>query len=179
MRVTFFGRHDRGIGGQDRHEVSEKAHARRRPAKTVAGTTLSWMRARTLILASPLLRYKIQTAPFYAAWATPVIHDTRAGFRINAQCQVIDLNGQVIPGLYCGGESAGGFSQHGLADAPSRVLSPARMPPRKSERQSGSDLVGWTWINCAAGDQPFEGQARWGRTRQGGKVGSDHDKLCC
>ena len=27
------------------------------------------------------------------------------------------MNGQVIPGLYCGGESAGGFSQHGLARA--------------------------------------------------------------
>jgi succinate dehydrogenase/fumarate reductase flavoprotein subunit len=63
----------------------------------------------------PSPKYKIQTAPFYAAWATPVIHDTRAGLRINAKCQVVDLNGQVIPGLYCGGESAGGFSQHGLA----------------------------------------------------------------
>jgi len=61
--------------------------------------------------------YKIATAPFYAAWATPAIHDTRAGLRINANCQVMDMNGQVIPGLYCGGESAGGFSQHGLARA--------------------------------------------------------------
>ncbi|HEX9920561.1 MAG TPA: FAD-binding protein, partial [Candidatus Methylomirabilis sp.] len=59
--------------------------------------------------------YKIQKAPFYAAWATPVIHDSRTGLRINARCQVVDLHGQVIPGLYCGGESAGGFSQHGLA----------------------------------------------------------------
>ena len=25
------------------------------------------------------------------------------------------MNGAVIPGLYCGGKSAGGFSQHGLA----------------------------------------------------------------
>ena len=63
----------------------------------------------------PSPKYKIQTPPFYAAWATPVLHDTRAGLRINAKCQVVDLNGQVIPGLYCGGESAGGFSQHGLA----------------------------------------------------------------
>ncbi len=63
----------------------------------------------------PTPKYKIQNPPFYAAWATPVLHDTRAGLRINAQCQVIDLFGQVIPGLYCGGESAGGFSQHGLA----------------------------------------------------------------
>jgi hypothetical protein len=60
-------------------------------------------------------RFKIQTPPFYAAWATPVIHDTRAGLRINARCQVIDFDGQVVPGLYCGGESAGGFGLHGLA----------------------------------------------------------------
>ena len=63
----------------------------------------------------PSPKYKIQTPPFYAAWATPVIHDTRSGLRINAKCQVVDLNGAVIPGLYCGGESAGGFSLHGLA----------------------------------------------------------------
>jgi hypothetical protein len=63
----------------------------------------------------PAPKYKIQTPPFYAAWATPVIHDTRSGLRINAKCQVVDLNGEVIPGLYCGGESAGGFSMHGLA----------------------------------------------------------------
>jgi len=58
--------------------------------------------------------YKIQTPPFYAAWATPNVHDTRAGLRINAKCQVMDMQDQVIPGLYCGGESAGGFNQHGL-----------------------------------------------------------------
>ena len=67
--------------------------------------------------AKPTPRYKIEKPPFYGAWATPVVHDTRAGLRINGACQVIDMNGQVIPGLYCGGESAGGFSQHGLARA--------------------------------------------------------------
>ncbi len=61
--------------------------------------------------------YKIARPPFYAGWATPVIHDTRAGLRINARCQVIDMSGEVIPGLYCGGESAGGFSMHGLPRA--------------------------------------------------------------
>ncbi len=65
----------------------------------------------------PEPRYPIATPPFYAAWATPVVHDTRAGLRINARCQVMDMQGRVIPGLYCGGESAGGFSQHGLARA--------------------------------------------------------------
>jgi succinate dehydrogenase/fumarate reductase flavoprotein subunit len=61
--------------------------------------------------------HKIEKPPFYAAWATPVIHDTRAGLRINADCQVMDMHGEVIAGLYCGGESAGGFSLHGLARA--------------------------------------------------------------
>jgi succinate dehydrogenase/fumarate reductase flavoprotein subunit len=65
----------------------------------------------------PRPMHKITDPPFYAAWATPVVHDTRAGLRINARCQVIDMAGQIIPGLYCGGESAGGFSQHGLARA--------------------------------------------------------------
>lgn len=65
----------------------------------------------------PAPQYKIARPPFYAGWATPVVHDTRAGVRINAKCQVQDMNGQVIPSLYCGGESAGGFSQHGLARA--------------------------------------------------------------
>jgi FAD binding domain len=65
--------------------------------------------------AKPKPLHKIARPPFYAAWATPVVHDTRAGLRINAKCQVVDLKGRVIPRLYCGGESAGGFSQHGLA----------------------------------------------------------------
>jgi hypothetical protein len=65
----------------------------------------------------PTPRHRIEKPPFYAAWATPVVHDTRAGLRIDPACRVTDMNGEVIPGLYCGGESAGGFSQHGLARA--------------------------------------------------------------
>jgi succinate dehydrogenase/fumarate reductase flavoprotein subunit len=67
--------------------------------------------------AKPRPLHRIARAPFYAAWATPAPHDSRAGLRINGKSQVVDMNGAVIPGLYCGGESAGGFSQHGLARA--------------------------------------------------------------
>ncbi len=63
----------------------------------------------------PAPKYKIAKPPFYAAWSTPVVHDSRAGLRINANCQVVDFNGEVIPNLYCGGETTGGFSMHGLA----------------------------------------------------------------
>ena len=59
-------------------------------------------------------RHKIQTPPFYAAWSTPILHDTLTGLRTNPRAQVMDYHGQVIPGLYCSGESQGGFAQHGL-----------------------------------------------------------------
>ncbi len=62
----------------------------------------------------PKLKRKIEKGPFYAAWCTVCTHDTYAGLRINGKCQVVDLAGKVIPGLYCGGESAGGSSQHGM-----------------------------------------------------------------
>lgn len=60
------------------------------------------------------LPHKIQTGPFYAAWATPGLHDTTTGLRVNRKMQVMDLFGQPIPGLYCCGESSGGQRIHGL-----------------------------------------------------------------
>ena len=83
--------------------------------KTVANYNTYVDAGKDLDFGKPAPKYKIQTPPFYAAWATPVLHDTRAGLRINAKCQVVDFSGNVIAGLYCGGESAGGFSLHGLA----------------------------------------------------------------
>jgi urocanate reductase len=59
--------------------------------------------------------HKIQTPPFHAAWATPILHDTLAGIRVNPKYQVMDRQARVIPGLYCVGESASGFAMHGLA----------------------------------------------------------------
>ena len=41
----------------------------------------------------PRPRYRIERPPFYAAWATPVIHDSRAGLRINSRCEVLDTRG--------------------------------------------------------------------------------------
>jgi acyl-coenzyme A thioesterase PaaI-like protein len=73
----------------------------------------------------PVPQYKIRTRPFYAVWATPLVHDTRAGLRINAQGQVLDMQGQVIPGLYCGGESAGGCNTE---HTPRLYTHPVRLP---------------------------------------------------
>ena len=61
------------------------------------------------------LNYKISKPPFFAAWTTPILHDTLSGLHANTNGQVMDRKGQVISGLYCAGESMGGFAQHGLA----------------------------------------------------------------
>jgi succinate dehydrogenase/fumarate reductase flavoprotein subunit len=91
------------------------------PPQNLMGTVTRYnsfvMAGKDYDFGKPKPLYPIAKPPFYAGWATPVIHDTRAGLRINAKCQVVDLNGEVIQGLYCGGESAGGFSMHGLARA--------------------------------------------------------------
>ena len=58
--------------------------------------------------------HKVQKSPFYAAWSTPMLHDSFAGLRTNSSAQVMDLQGEVIEGLYCAGECQGGFNQHGL-----------------------------------------------------------------
>jgi hypothetical protein len=63
----------------------------------------------------PTPMHKIETPPFYAAWATPILHDTLTGLRTTPRAEVVDIRGEVIPGLYCAGESQGGFAQHGLA----------------------------------------------------------------
>jgi succinate dehydrogenase/fumarate reductase flavoprotein subunit len=63
----------------------------------------------------PAPAHKILTPPFYAAWSTPILHDSLAGIRVNAKYQVVDHHAHVIPGLYCVGESASGFAMHGLA----------------------------------------------------------------
>jgi succinate dehydrogenase/fumarate reductase flavoprotein subunit len=62
----------------------------------------------------PTPRYKIQTPRFYAAWSTPILHDSLCGLRVDTRCRVLDMNAQVIEGLYCSGEAMGGFAQHGL-----------------------------------------------------------------
>jgi len=81
----------------------------------------------------PAPRYKIQKPPFYAAWSTPILHDSLCGLRTNAKAQTLDMHSQVIPGLYCAGESQGGFAQHGLG----RAIVFGRIAGREAARSNG------------------------------------------
>lgn len=58
--------------------------------------------------------YAIAKGPFYALSIMIVWHDSYGGLRVNGKQQVVDMQGAVIPGLYAGGEAAGGFNKHGL-----------------------------------------------------------------
>ncbi|HEX6997665.1 MAG TPA: FAD-dependent oxidoreductase [Gammaproteobacteria bacterium] len=58
--------------------------------------------------------HAIATPPYYALSIMIVWHDSYGGLRVNGRQQVIDMEGRVIPGLYAGGEAAGGFDKHGL-----------------------------------------------------------------
>ena len=57
---------------------------------------------------------KIEEGPFYAAWATPILHDCLTGLRTNAHRQVLRVDGSPIDGLYACGECAGGHHVHGI-----------------------------------------------------------------
>lgn len=52
---------------------------------------------------------KINKGPFYAGARVPTVHHTMGGVQINTKTQVIDKNGDVIPGLYAAGEVTGGI----------------------------------------------------------------------
>ena len=69
---------------------------------------------------------KIEEGPYYAIPQYPSVHHTMGGLVINTKTEVIDIFGNVIPGLYAAGEVTGGV--HGTnrlgsnADADSCTL---------------------------------------------------------
>ena len=50
----------------------------------------------------------LSTAPFYAIQIAPGIHHTMGGIKINTNAEVINTDGNVIPGLFAAGETTGG-----------------------------------------------------------------------
>lgn len=64
---------------------------------------------RTLFSDSKGRNNGINTAPFYAAKRVPTVHHTMGGIKINTNTEVLDTNGNVIPGLFAAGEVTGGI----------------------------------------------------------------------
>jgi hypothetical protein len=53
--------------------------------------------------------FPIKTPPFYGAKVSAAVQGTGAGLLINTDMQVLTEDGEVIPGLYAGWQTAGGF----------------------------------------------------------------------
>lgn len=56
-----------------------------------------------------LFSTKLDKAPFYAGPRVPTVHHTMGGLEINEKTQVLDKNGNPIPGLFAAGEVTGGL----------------------------------------------------------------------
>ena len=51
---------------------------------------------------------KLDTAPYYAIKVTAGVHHTMGGLKINTNTEVLNENGEIIPGLFAAGEVTGG-----------------------------------------------------------------------
>ena len=56
-----------------------------------------------------LYEYTFDKGPYYASKGNAKVHHTMGGIEINANCEVLDTNGNVIPGFYAAGEVTGGI----------------------------------------------------------------------
>lgn len=56
-----------------------------------------------------LFANKLNKAPFYAGPRVPTVHHTMGGIEINEKTQVLDKEGNPIPGLFAAGEVTGGL----------------------------------------------------------------------
>lgn len=93
-------------------------------------------------------------APYYAVMVTPAVHHTMGGLRINTEAQVLDHQGNVIPGLFAAGEVTGGvhggnrlggnamadivtfgrIAGRNAAENPTGVIIPRATPPQTAEK---------------------------------------------
>lgn len=77
--------------------------------KTVAEYNEMVAKKEDLEFGRKLFDRPIEVGPFYATPRAPSIHHTMGGLTINTDAQVLDVNGNVIEGLYAAGEVTGGI----------------------------------------------------------------------
>ncbi len=100
----------RQIEGQTVEELAEKMGV---PADNLKAAIDQFNKAATGAEADPLGRklfeYPFDKGPYYATRGTANVHHTMGGVEINTNCEVLDTNGNVIPGFYACGEVTGGI----------------------------------------------------------------------
>lgn len=61
------------------------------------------------VLGRNLFEHPFDKGPYYATKVYPKVHHTMGGVEINTNCEVLDTNGNPIPGLFACGEVTGGI----------------------------------------------------------------------
>ena len=92
----------------------------------------------------------LNTAPYYAVKVTAGVHHTMGGLKINANTEVLNEKGEVIPGLFAAGEVTGGvhganrLGGNAVADFTVFGKTPELegKPPLRSRRPGGSCPAG-------------------------------------
>lgn len=83
------------------------------PADTFVATVTSYNENIANGVADPLGRVKslnpLVNPPYYALPVAPGVHHCMGGLRVNAAAEVLDANGEAIPGLFAAGEVTGGI----------------------------------------------------------------------
>ena len=77
--------------------------------KTVAEYNVMVENKNDTVFGRKLFAHKIEVGPFYATPRAPSIHHTMGGLLIDPDAHVLDVNGQIIQGLYAAGEVTGGI----------------------------------------------------------------------
>lgn len=60
-------------------------------------------------LGRKVFEHAFDKAPYYATVGKAMVHHTMGGVEINTNCEVLDTEGNVIPGFYAAGEVTGGI----------------------------------------------------------------------
>ena len=60
-------------------------------------------------LGRQVFEYTFDKGPYYAGKGYAMVHHTMGGVEINTNCEVLDTNGNPIPGFYAAGEVTGGI----------------------------------------------------------------------
>jgi len=100
---------NRAFSGDTIEELAEKINV---PAENLKKTIEDYnnaVDAKEDEFGRVLFGMKIEQAPFYAGARIPTVHHTMGGLEINTSAQVLDKDGNVIPGLYAAGEVTGGI----------------------------------------------------------------------
>ena len=84
---------------------------------------------------------KIDRPPYYAIKRFVLSRKSMGGIRIDRQARVIDINGQVIAGLYAAGEASGFAGINGRAALEGTHLGPSIVTGRMAGRQMAAELA--------------------------------------